>query len=174
LFQRKNNILLILLIFILCACKAKEPNDVFSGVEFVSNYDGDTITVNLKGLPEVFGKKIKVRLKGIDTPEINGKCETEKIMALEARDVVRRILSRARTINLKQVSRGKYFRLVAIVEADGLNLNDFLLQIGLAKPFSRHHKKTKWCANGLSRPLQIKRWPGLTAPQRLAKVGPSL
>jgi micrococcal nuclease len=53
--------------------------------KIVSVYDGDTITVRAHIW---LGQAVetKVRLDGIDTPEINGKCDAEKTLALQARD----------------------------------------------------------------------------------------
>ena len=138
---REKSVSLILCILLLVSCTKKKG--AFDDVKFISNYDGDTITVTIPGLPSVFGERLRVRLKGIDTPEINGKCQKEKEMALTARDVVTEILSHASQIRLRDVSRGKYFRLVAVVEADGLNVNQYLLDLGLARPFKKH--RNKWC-----------------------------
>ena len=51
----------------------------YEGAIYVRNYDGDTITFNLPGLHPIIGEKINIRVNGIDTPEIRGKCEKEKI-----------------------------------------------------------------------------------------------
>ena len=37
-------------------------------------YDGDTFFVNVDSWPDVIGRKIGIRVNGIDTPEIRGKC----------------------------------------------------------------------------------------------------
>ena len=36
--------------------------------------DGDTIVISIPNVPEVFGKKISVRIAGIDTPELRANC----------------------------------------------------------------------------------------------------
>ncbi len=56
--------------------------------------------VSIPGVHPLFGEKISVRLAGIDTPEINGKCDQEKALAEKARDLVRGILPTARSIDL--------------------------------------------------------------------------
>ena len=68
-----------------------DPDDedcqsVFSDVLFTGCYDGDTCTVELRGcdLPDIF-RKMPVRVNGIDTPEIKGKCQREKALAIEAK-----------------------------------------------------------------------------------------
>ena len=110
----------------------------------ISVYDGDTFRVNIDSLPPLIGKNIPVRLEGVDTPEINGKCQHEKDLALEARDFVRSKLSNAVEILLNDLQRGKYFRIVAKVYIDGVSLEEELLQNGLAYQYNGG-KKSNWC-----------------------------
>ena len=110
----------------------------------ISVYDGDTFRVNIDSLPPLIGKNIPVRLEGVDTPEINGKCQYEKDLALEARDFVRSKLSNAVEILLNDLQRGKYFRIVAKVYIDGVSLEEELLQNGLAYQYNGG-KKSNWC-----------------------------
>ena len=51
-------------------------------------YDGDTLTVEAYPWPGLEAKA-SVRVDGVDTPEIRGKCEAEKQKAIEARDYVK-------------------------------------------------------------------------------------
>ena len=110
----------------------------------ISVYDGDTFRVNIDSLPPLIGKNIPVRLEGVDTPEINGKCQYEKDLALKARDFVRRKLFNATEIKLNDLQRGKYFRIVAKVYIDGVSLEEELLQNGLAYQYNGG-KKSNWC-----------------------------
>ena len=41
----------------------------------ISVYDGDTFRVNIASLPPIVGKNIAIRVNGVDTPEIRGKCQ---------------------------------------------------------------------------------------------------
>lgn len=43
--------------------------------EVTSIYDGDTFRANIKGLHSLIGERISIRVAGIDTPEIRGKCK---------------------------------------------------------------------------------------------------
>ena len=54
----------------------------------VSVYDGDTLTVDAAPWPGLTARTL-VRVAGVDTPEIRGKCQAEKDMAVRARDFVR-------------------------------------------------------------------------------------
>ncbi len=56
-------------------------------------YDGDTCTINLiknaitgDKVLAFFGDSVKIRLAGIDAPEIKGKCAKEKRLAIKTRD----------------------------------------------------------------------------------------
>ena len=110
----------------------------------ISVYDGDTFRVNIDSLPPLIGKNIPVRLEGVDTPEINGKCQYEKDLALKARDFVRSKLLNAAEIKLNDLQRGKYFRIVAKVYIDGVSLEEELLKNGLAYQYNGG-KKSNWC-----------------------------
>ena len=67
----------------------------FNNVTYHRCYDGDTCTFTLPDVHPLFGEKISVRIAGIDTPEIRGKCQKEKALAIQARNLVRRMLGQA-------------------------------------------------------------------------------
>ena len=119
--------------------------DIFKNVTVLNCYDGDTCKVELPGLPAVFGKKLGVRLLGIDTPEIRGKCAKEKALAQEAKAAIWKLVSEAKRIDLTDVSRGKYFRIVARIKADGVDATDHLLAAGLGVPYMGGTKEKDWC-----------------------------
>lgn len=50
-------------------------------LEVTSIYDGDTFRVNIEGFPPIVGEHIPIRINGIDTPELRGKCDKEKQQA---------------------------------------------------------------------------------------------
>ena len=116
---------------------------IVSSVDSV--YDGDTFFVNIEGLPEVFGQRIGIRLAGIDTPEIRGKCPSEKLLAIEAKSYLQNLLSKNEPIELRNITRGKYFRLVADVYVGSLDVSKSLINQGLAVPYSGKVKKQSWC-----------------------------
>lgn len=116
------------------------------GVIFHHCYDGDTCTVSLPGVHPLFGDRIDVRIAGIDTPEIKGKCAREKELARSARDLVNGRLSHAARIDLEDLGRDKYFRIGARVVADGQDLGVELLRLGLAVSYFGGHKEGGWCS----------------------------
>ena len=113
--------------------------------QYVRNYDGDTVTLNLPGLHPIIGEKISIRVNGIDTPEIKGKCEKEKYDAKQAKEMVADILKDAEQITLKNMERGKYFRIAADVFVDGENLANMLIEAGMAVRYDGGKKTHKWC-----------------------------
>ena len=66
----------------------------------VSVYDGDTMRVNVSGWPPVVGQNMPIRVRGVDTPEIRGKCQEEKRQAYAARNYVRERVAQAHAIEL--------------------------------------------------------------------------
>ena len=99
------------------------PN--FSKCKVVKVYDGDTITVAayLKGNPQCY--RFSVRLRGIDSPEIRTKNESEKAAAILSRDqLLVKILHKI--VYLKNIGKEKYGRLLADVFYNDVNCNQFL------------------------------------------------
>lgn len=94
----------------------------FENVQYVRNYDGDTITFNIDNVHPLIGKEIRVRLNDIDTYEIVSKDPKAKKLALEAKVYVETIMKRAKRIDLLNVKRGSFFRLIADVSVDGKDL----------------------------------------------------
>lgn len=118
--------------------------DYFHDVSIDRVIDGDTIVISIPNLPEVFGKKISVRLAGIDTPEMRAKCPYEKGLAIRAKDRLEGMLMKARVISIDDSRRGKYFRILGEVLADGENVAATLIKEGLAVTYSGGRKRD-WC-----------------------------
>lgn len=127
-------------------CFGQQTYGNIEGAIYVRNYDGDTITVDLPGVHPLFGNNISVRLAGIDTPEKNGKCEREKMLAKEVKNVVAAALTGARKIVLADVARDKYFRINARILADDVDIDAMLIERGLAVPYDGRTKTHNWCA----------------------------
>lgn len=112
--------------------------------EVTSIYDGDTFRVNIKGWPDVVGHRIPIRVNGIDTPEMRGKCQSEKDQARLAKQFTVQALRSAKTIELRNIKRGKYFRLVADVYTDGKSLAEGLINKQFAVRYDGG-TKINWC-----------------------------
>ena len=139
--------LMALILFLLTATSSHSEQRFgdYEGAIYVRNYDGDTITFDLPNLHPIIGNKIAIRVNGIDTPEIRGKCDKEKYDAKQAKGMVEEFLKDAERIDLKNMGRGKYFRIVADVYADGENLAEALVDSGMAVKYDGGKKNAHWC-----------------------------
>jgi micrococcal nuclease len=96
-------------------------------------YDGDTITVDIDLGMNMWKKNVKLRLARIDTPEMRG---VEKIAGKQVRDYVRvLILGQEVVIETIKDKTGKYGRYLVEVIVGNMNLNDHLLEIGMATEY---------------------------------------
>ena len=53
--------------------------------QVTSIYDADTLRADIEGWPDTIGKRISVRVNGIDAPELKGKCQAEKVAARKSK-----------------------------------------------------------------------------------------
>ena len=132
---------LLLFLFIISPVYAQETVNV---TRIISVYDGDTFRVDINELSDIVGKNIAIRVNGIDTPEIKGRCSKENKLAIRARDFTRTFLKKDSIIKLSNLKRDKYFRLLADVYVDGESLGLALLKNGLAVKYSGK-RKSSWC-----------------------------
>jgi micrococcal nuclease len=93
-------------------------------------YDGDTLTANVDLGFKVWAKKVKLRLLGVNTPEIRTKDQEEKRHALQARDRVRELCLEKEVIVITH-GMGKYGRWLAEVRIEGVDLKALLITEGL-------------------------------------------
>ncbi|MBD3612534.1 MAG: thermonuclease family protein [Hydrogenovibrio crunogenus] len=75
---------------------------------------------------------------------MRGKCQKEKELARQAKQITVQTLRSAKTIELRNIQRGKYFRLVADVYTDDKSLADELIKRKLAVPYDGGIK-INWC-----------------------------
>jgi len=141
--SKLNKIFIIVLLISPTITSAKDYGNAIVS-EVTSIYDADTFRVTIKGWPEVAGERIPVRIKGIDAPEIRGKCQTEKVEARKSKQFTVEALRSAKLIELKNMERGKYFRILANVYVDGKSLGDALISAGHSRPYDGG-KRNGWC-----------------------------
>jgi len=111
--------------------------------KIVRVYDGDTFYANFNGMHPIIGSAIPIRINGVDTPEMNDKSRRVRKKAIRARDFVNATLTTATVIELRNIKRGKYFRIVADVFVDGKNLGDMILERGLGVQYFGG-RKARW------------------------------
>lgn len=135
-------VLLMLTLSTICFGGSKTYGDITVD-KVTSVWDGDTFRANIKGYPPIIGNNMGIRIAGIDTPEMRDKRPKIKKLARKARQFALTRLKNGKVIVLKNIKRGKYFRIVAQVFIDGKNLGRELIDAGLAKRYDGG-KKAKW------------------------------
>ena len=139
----------LLAVLLICATPLAALADKAYGsvtiTEVTSIYDGDTFRANIPDYPPIIGQHIGIRINGVDTPEIRGKCEQEKVLAMKSKQYTVTMLRNAKTIELRNMQRGKYFRIVADVYADGQSVGEGLVREGLAVVYDGGKKVNDWC-----------------------------
>ena len=125
---------------------AVPAKDIFtlSPDQIVEVYDGDTFKIDLPSQHPLFGDDISVRVLGIDTPELRGTSDEVKALGYKAKHRTQELLSDAKTIELKNPQRDKYFRVLAEVLIDGESLADMLKAKGLAKDYDGEGARPEW------------------------------
>jgi endonuclease YncB( thermonuclease family) len=106
--------------------------------------DGDTFEARVRIWP---GQDVttRVRLRGIDAPELHARCDDERVRALAARDALVRILAEG-AVAISQVGQDKYG---GRVDADAAtsrtaNVGAAMLDAGLARAYNGGRRQS-WC-----------------------------
>lgn len=114
-------------------------------VEVIRINDGDTFEARVRIWP---GQDVwtKVRLRGIDTPELNARCSEEYRMAETARDALRRVLAEG-DVRIAQVAIDKYGgRVLADVSTRATSdVSAALLAAGHARAYAGGRREN-WCS----------------------------
>ena len=124
---------------IFCCCREEIPDNLnpkdlplfippLKTGKVIKVYDGDTITIASR-VPGLYNSpiyKFSVRLNGIDSPEMKGKNEEEKEIAVKARDALSgRIMGEE--VRLENVQTEKYGRLLCDVYLGYCHLNKWMI-----------------------------------------------
>ena len=112
------------------------------GGQVIKVYDGDTITIVAK-MPYADSPlyRFPVRFRGIDSPEINGITEDEKLCAIQARDALSQLILN-KYVTLNNTGNEKYGRLLADVYLENLHINEWLLKERYAVPYDGGTKRS--------------------------------
>ena len=96
-------------------------------------YDGDTCT-------STEGEKI--RLACIDTPELRGK-RADPIPAKAARDYLNGLVA-GEEVSIRRITKDRYGRTVAELSKDEVNIQERLVDKGLARIYKRYSDQCEW------------------------------
>ena len=123
-------------IFLISELHAEYYKDEIKDFTVVKVRDGDTFIINIENVPDVFGKNIAVRIRGIDTPELNDSREEIRNIAIKAKEELERLLTSGEKVILYNLGRDKYFRLLASVKVGDIDVAEYLIKKGLAKSYN--------------------------------------
>jgi micrococcal nuclease len=128
------------------ALAAESPVSGPVAVDVLNVHDGDSFTVLAHMWPEQY-IKTHVRVAGVDTPEINGRCERERELARQAKGVTVKFLENGAPIAIRNIKLDKYAGRVDadVVNARGDTLAAALFKAKLAHPYNGGTKRG-WCS----------------------------
>ena len=108
--------------------------------ECLSVYDGDTITLMIDQGMKHFAR-VKVRMIGINTPEIRTKDQDEKQRGYQAKEYLQNRIE-GKTVIVHTVKKGKFGRWLGVIwdydedtQELGESLNDEMIRVGHAKAY---------------------------------------
>ena len=136
--------ILIFFIFLISEIHAEYYKDEIKDFTVIKVRDGDTFVINIENVPDVFGTEIAVRIRGIDTPELNDKREEIRKISIQAKEELERLLYSGNKIilydlggNCPHVARDKYFRLLASVKVGNIDASANGVPLGAGSRLSR-------------------------------------
>ena len=144
-FYTMRNLLQITIILFLIQSALITANykDEIKDFTIVKVRDGDTFIINIPNIPDVFGKEIAVRIRGIDTPELNDSREEIRKISIQAKEELEKLLTSGDAYSgqkpkviLYNIGRDKYFRLLSSVKVDNVDVAAYMIKKGLAKSYN--------------------------------------
>ena len=110
-------------------------------------YDGDTFAA-VAHIDNNTNVDVRVRLINIDTPEMNGKCESEIKRANAARNRLMQLVPRGTVVELKNIKDDKYIgRIDAnVILPDGRDVGNILIREKFGRAYNGGKRKS-WCDN---------------------------
>jgi micrococcal nuclease len=105
--------------------------------------DGDTIDTGIVVGPTL--SSLKLRIEGIDTPEMKGKCEKERMLAREAKDFLAQTM-KDQEVHINYHGWDKYGgRVVGVPYIHDVPMNEEMIRRGYAVPYGGGKKMKDWC-----------------------------
>ena len=142
---------IVVLTFYLCSCLSSFgsifgsmasgasplPPKIYEAI-VVKVIDGDTLEVKIK-LWNDLEKTARLRIRGIDAPELRGKCRQEKILAKRARDHLRAFLGIRKARKKRKSNRRKFFCIMS-------SRANITARSPMCSPLRVKMSPTNWCA----------------------------
>lgn len=112
--------------------------------EVLRVFDGDTFEARVRIWPGM-DVTTKVRLRGIDAPEMSARCEDERVKAVAAREALARMLSEG-AVGISRIGQDKYGERVDadVSTARTSDVSPALLERGLVRRYGGGRRES-WC-----------------------------
>ena len=104
--------------------------------------DGDTFVFDRAGWEH------RLRLEGVDTPEMRGDCEAERMLAIEAMASAADFIASGEAVLITDGTTDSFNRRLGRIEVNGEDLGEALLAAGLAVPYERG-APNPWCEDDM-------------------------
>ena len=148
--------------------KVVQNPTILKGYQAIKVSDGDTMNVQKVENGKFTGEVIKIRMFGIDAPEKSQDYGSESKQALEK-------MVNGKTLEIEEKNRDRYGRTVAVVYADGKNINEEMVKNGNAWWYQEYAKKDtqfeKYQENMLRRKSGYKRQIGFASVSAFGACG---
>jgi len=102
--------------------------------------DGDTVRLGNE----------RIRIIGLDAPELRAKCRAERRLAERARDRLAELVDTDDIEIIRSARPDKYRRTLAIIRADGQDVARVLISEGLARVY-HGERRNGWCGYPIPR-----------------------
>ena len=103
--------------------------------------DGDTVDVDIDLGFDVWLRRQRIRLHGIDTPECRTRNKKEKAHGLLAKSYVEKVLKLGEVYTLRTKEKGKFGRYLGEIKVGRTTINALLIKELLAVPYQGQSKK---------------------------------
>ena len=122
--------LLLFLFIIFCYSYSAEYYDTITNFTIIKVRDGDTFMINIPNIPDVFGKNIAVRIRGIDTPELNDSREEIRKISIQAKEELEKLFNSGDASQRDAIDdRGQKPKVILILYKLQKRTDNFIIQL---------------------------------------------
>lgn len=122
--------LLLFLFIIFCYSYSAEYYDTITNFTIIKVRDGDTFMIDIPNIPDVFGKNIAVRIRGIDTPELNDSREEIRKISIQAKEELEKLFNSGDASQMDAIDdRGQKPKVILILYKLQKRTDNFIIQL---------------------------------------------
>lgn len=146
--------------------KKEDKPEILDGYQVIKVSDGDTLNIQKVENGKFVGEMLRIRMYGMDAPEKSQDYGSESRQALEK-------LVTGKNLSVEVKNKDRYGRTVAIIYANGKNVNEEMVKTGNAWWYQEYAKKDtqfeKYQENAKQKKLGLFSRKGYTEPWNYRK-----